>query len=87
MKRYRIAKRIYVGDRAGGHSVGRPRKIWIETVKECLKKRRLDVKQARRMVQDMCEWREFVRGNAWVIARGWTLGLDEMLKLWVFTAI
>ena len=70
VKRYRIAKRIYVGECAGGHSVGRPRKIWINTVKECLKKRGLDVKQGRRMFQDRSEWREFVRGNVWGIARG-----------------
>ena len=37
-------KRIYVGECAGGHSVGRPWKIWNDTVKECLKKRGLDVK-------------------------------------------
>ena len=36
VKSYRIAKRIHVGECAGGHSVGRPRKIWINTVKEFL---------------------------------------------------
>ena len=34
-------------------------------LKECLKKRGLDVRQARRMVQDRIEWRGFVRVNAW----------------------
>ena len=43
---------------------------WIDTVKECLKNRELDVRNARRMVQDKCEWHGFVRGNAWGIARG-----------------
>ena len=43
---------VYVGECAGSHSVDRPRKSWIDTVKECLKKRGLVVRQARRMVQD-----------------------------------
>ena len=47
---------------AGSRSVGRPR--WIDTVKDCLKKRGLDVRQARIMVHDRSVWREFVRGNA-----------------------
>ena len=41
----------------------------IDTVKECLKKRGLDVREARRMVQDRNEWRGFVRRNAWGIAQ------------------
>ena len=40
MERDRIAKRVYVGERAGNCSVGRPRKRWINTVKVCLKKMR-----------------------------------------------
>ena len=46
MERDRIAKRVYVGECAGSRSVGRPRKRWIDTVKECLRKRGLDVRQA-----------------------------------------
>ena len=38
----RISKRVYVGECAGSRSVGRTQKIWIYTVKECLKKRGLD---------------------------------------------
>ena len=45
----RIAKRVYVGECAGSRLVGRPRKRWIDTVKDWLKKRGLDVRQARRM--------------------------------------
>ena len=70
MEKDRIAKRVYVGECAGSRLVGRPWKRWIDTVKECLWKRGLDVKQARRMVQDRCRWREFVRGNAWSVAQG-----------------
>ena len=40
----RIAKRVYVGECAGSHSVSRPWKRWIDTVKYCLKKRELDVR-------------------------------------------
>ena len=65
MERDRIAKSVYVGECADSHSVGRPRKKWLDTVNECLKRRGLDARQARRMVQDRSEWVGFVRGNAW----------------------
>ena len=52
-----IAKRVYLGECAGSCSVGRLRKRWIDTMKKCLKKRDLDVRQARRMIQDSSEWR------------------------------
>ena len=65
-----IVKRVYVGECVGSPSVGRPRKRWIDTMKDCLKKRGLDVRQARRMVHDRSVCRGFVRGNAWGVARG-----------------
>ena len=49
------AKRVYVEVCAGSRSMGRPWKKWIDTMKECLKKRGLDVWQARRMGQDKSE--------------------------------
>ena len=55
VERDSIAKRVYVGECAGSRSVGKPRKRWIDTVKECLRKRGLDVRQARRMVQGRSE--------------------------------
>ena len=70
MERDRIAKRVNIGECAGSHSVGRPQKIWTDTVKECLKKRGLDVMQERRMVHDRNEQQEFVRGNAWGVTQG-----------------
>ena len=70
MERDRTAQRVYVGYCAGIRSVGRPRKRWINTVKESLKKRGLDVRQARRNVQDKNEWRQFVSGYSWGVARG-----------------
>ena len=45
MERDRIAKRVYVGEIGSNRSVGRPRKRWIDTVKRCLRKRVLDVRQ------------------------------------------
>ena len=70
MARDRIAKIIYVGVCTGSRLVGRIRKRWIDTVNECLRKRSLDVRKVRRMVQDRSEWRGFVRGNAWGVVRG-----------------
>ena len=58
-----IAKRAYVGECAGSLSVGRLWKRWIDTVKNCLKKRGLGVRQARRMMHDRNVCRGFVRRN------------------------
>ena len=63
-----IARGTYVDECVGSRSVGRPRKRWIDTVKECLRKRGFDVRQARKMVQNRSEWCGFVRRNAWGIA-------------------
>ena len=53
-------ERVYVGECADSHSVSRPRKKWIDTViEDYLKKKGLNVRQARRMVQDMNEWGVF----------------------------
>ena len=35
-----IAKKVYAGECARSHPVGRPRMRWIDTVKDCLKKKR-----------------------------------------------
>ena len=70
MEKDGIAMRVYVGESAGSRSVGRPRRRWIDTVKECLKKKGFDVSQAKRMVQDRSEWRGLMRENAWGVARG-----------------
>ena len=47
MENDRISKRVYVGECAGSRSVGSPWKRWTGTVKECLKKIKLDGRQAR----------------------------------------
>ena len=64
----RLAKRVYVGEHAGSRSVGRPQKRWIDTVKDCLKKRVLDVGQARRIVNNRSVWQGFLRGDALVVS-------------------
>ena len=69
MEKERNADRVYVGECAGSCSVGRLRKRWIDAM-DCLRKRRLDVRQARRIVKDRSEWQGFVRGNAWGTAWG-----------------
>ena len=46
----RVTKKVYVKECATSHSVGQPRKGWMDTVKDCLRKRGLDIRQARRMV-------------------------------------
>ena len=46
IERDMIIKRVYVGECVGSRSVVRSRKRWIDTMKECLKKRGLDVRQA-----------------------------------------
>ena len=65
----RIVQGVNVGECADSSSVSRPRKRWIDTVKDCFKKRDLDVRQARRMVHDRGVWRGFVRGNGWGVVR------------------
>ena len=55
MEKDSIAKRVYVGKCAGSLSVSRPLKRCIDIVKGCLRKRGLDVRQARRMPHDRSE--------------------------------
>ena len=42
MENDRIANAVYAGECAGICSMGRSRKKWTDTVKECLRKRDLD---------------------------------------------
>ena len=85
MENDRNAKSVYVGESAGSPSVGRPWKRWIDTVKECLKKKKrgFDVRQDWRIVQDRNDWQGFL----WGVAREMNPEIDDMLKLWVATAI
>ena len=76
IKNDRIAKRVYVGKCAGSRSVGKPRKRWNDTVKDCLKKGGLDVRQTRRIVHDRSVWRGFVKENK-LLAQ-----LYKVVRLW-----
>ena len=60
---------VYIRECVGNHSVRRLWRRW-DTMKDCLRKRCLDVRQARRMVQDSSEWQIFMRGNALGITQG-----------------
>ena len=52
IKNDRLAKMVYLREFAGSRSVGRPRKRWIDTMKDCLQKRGLDIREGRRMVHN-----------------------------------
>ena len=47
-------------------------------MKECLKKRGLDVRQARSMVHDSSVWLGFVRENTWALPWEGTIDNDMM---------
>ena len=68
MESDRIAKRVCIS--VCWQSFSGPWKRWTDTLKAHLRKRGLDVRQAKRMVQDRSEWRRFVRGNTWGVAQG-----------------
>ena len=70
MKRNMTAERVYVRECAVSRSVGRPRKRWIDTVKECFFEKKFGCQAKWRIVKDRSEWRWFVRGNSWDVARG-----------------
>ena len=64
MEKDRIVKRVYVGECAFSSSVGQLWERLIDTMKDCLKYKGLDVRQARRMVHDRNVWKGIVRENA-----------------------
>ena len=66
MENDRGIKRLRMGECDGARPVDRPRKMWVDTVKYCLKKKGLDIRQIERRVHDYYRsiWRGFVRGNA-----------------------
>ena len=70
MERDGITKRVYGGECTGTRSGSRPRKRLTDTVKECLRKRGLDMREARRMVKRRSKWRGIMKENAWNIAQG-----------------
>ena len=70
MENDRTAKKVYVGECADNRSVGKPRERRTDIVKECLRKRGLDIRQARRMMYGRSAWRRIARGSAMGVDRG-----------------
>ena len=53
----RLVGRVYRANMEGNRGRGRPQRRWIDTVKDCLKKRGMDIREARRMLHDCSVWR------------------------------
>ena len=51
MENDRITKKIYVGEYVDSQSIGKLQKRWVNTIKDCLRNKGLDIKLARRMEQ------------------------------------
>ena len=58
----RMAKRMYESDVRGVRRRGRPRKCWMDGVKEVLARKCLNIQEAKVGVQDRNEWRSICRG-------------------------
>ena len=59
----RLVKRVYDSEVMGGRRRGRPRKCWIDGVKEVLERKGLSMEEARECVQDRGEWRSVCKGG------------------------
>ena len=59
----RLVKRVYESEVRGVRRRGRPRKCWMDGVKETLGKRGLSLQEAKASVQDRSEWRSVCRGE------------------------
>ena len=57
----RMAKRVYESDVRGVRRRGRPRKCWMDGVKEVLARKGLNIQEAKVSVQDRNEWRSICR--------------------------
>ena len=58
----RMAKRVYESGVRGIRKRGRPRKCWMDGVKEVLARKGLSIQEAKISVQDRNEWRSICRG-------------------------
>src|SRR5678815_3227880 len=56
-----LVKRMYGGECTGNQPAGRPKKKWIESVKECLEEKNVSLEEAKRKVHNKNEFRCFVR--------------------------
>jgi len=59
----RLVRRVYDSDARGMRGRGRPRKCWIDGTKEVMRRKGLDIQEARVCVQDRNEWRSICRGD------------------------
>ena len=57
-----MAKRVYESDIRGTRRKGRPRKSWLDGVKEILGKKGLNIQEAKVSVHDRSVWRNTCRG-------------------------
>ncbi|MEL7520935.1 MAG: reverse transcriptase family protein, partial [Cyanobacteria bacterium J06553_1] len=58
----RLVRRVYDSDVRGMRGRGRPRKCWMDGVREVLNRKGLDIQEAKVCVQDRSEWRSVCRG-------------------------
>ena len=58
----RLVKRVYDSEVRGVRSRGRPRKSWMNGVKETLGRKGLNIQEAKDSVQDRNGWRSICRG-------------------------
>ena len=63
MEGERLVRRVYDSDARGMRGRGRPRKCWIDGTKEVMRRKGLDIQEARVCVQDRNEWRSICRGD------------------------
>ena len=62
MENERMVKRVYESDVRGVRRRGRPRKCWMDGVKETLGRMNLNIQEAKVSVQDRSVWRSICRG-------------------------
>ena len=58
----RLVKRVYDSEVRGVRRRGRPRKSWMNGVKETLERKGLNIQEAKVSVQDRSGWRSICRG-------------------------
>ena len=59
----RLVRKVYESQMQGPRSKGRPRKGWMDGVKEVLSKMSLNIREVRECIQDRREWCSVCRGN------------------------
>ena len=59
----RLVKRVYDSEVRGVRRKGRPRKRWMNGVKETLERKGLNIQEAKVSVQDRSGWRSICRGG------------------------